>query len=253
MKGTPLRAAIAGMLLAGLSAGAQAHIHDVLTVDFEGLTTGAISGNPNLAPGAGGVCPGAACYQEDGVLIGVVNNPTPEAEHLHRTGTSADRKLSYHADSTGIYLRAKDGHEFALLSLDFDAAISDENPGDGVDDVWEILGFNTAVNPDLTSGDGTNYATRVAYQTVANGTVATGATPLLLDPSFQWVNAVWIHYKGFPAVPGTNGLPSTDFALVIDNVKVGPAVEPVPLPAAVWMMGPAVVALGALRRRRSPA
>lgn len=239
-------------LLLGVSAGAQAHLVNPVTIDFGGLSLGAIAGNANFAPQAGGACPATGtCYEEDGVVIGIVNNPTPASEHLHRAGTAADRKLSYHADSTGIFLRAKDGHEFALISLDFNAAITDENPDTGADEAWEILGFNTAINPDLASGDGTHYATRVAYQTVANGQILTGPNALVLDESFHLVNAVWIHYKGYPAVPGTAGLPAKDFGVVIDNVQIGPAVEAVPVPAAVCMLGSGLAALGALRRRRA--
>jgi len=236
-------------LLLGAAGAAQAHLHEEVVIDFQGGPNGALAsavfGHANLALGVNGVCAGPSnCYHEDDFVIGVVNDPNDEGAHVHRAGSATNRKLSYHSDSTGIYVRALDGHEFALISLDFSAPINEaSNPGDGPDDLWEILGFNTAVNPDLAAGDGTNYDTRVAYQTVANGFDGL----LTLDASFHNINAFWIHYKGFPAVPN----PAPDFELVVDNIRLGPAVEPVPVPAAVWMLGSGVAALGALRRRRS--
>ena len=37
--------------------------------------------------------------------------------------------------------------------MKFNAAIGVENPDTGSNDFWEILGFNTALNPDLDSGE----------------------------------------------------------------------------------------------------
>lgn len=247
----PFAHAILGGLLLGAAGAAQAHLHGEVVIDFQGGPNGALPsavyGHANLALGAGDVCASpnnTDCYHEDDFVIGVVNDPNDDGAHVHRAGSAANRKLSYHSDSTGIYVRALDGHEFALISLDFGAPINEaSNPGDGPDDLWEILGFNTAINPDLAAGDGTNYATRVAYQTVANGFDGL----LTLDASFHNINAFWIHYKGYPAVPN----PAPDFELVVDNIRLGPAVEPVPVPAAVWTLGSGVAALGALRRRRS--
>lgn len=250
MNGTLLGAAFGGLALCGASTAVSAHVLDPVTIDFQGGLASAVYGHANLDLGIGGVCGPSACYIEDGFVIGVVSDPDTEGEHLHRAGLASDRKLAYHADSTGIYVRAVDGHEFSLLSMDFNAATSDENPDTGPGEVWEILGFNTAVNPDLATGNGTDYATRIAYQTVANGSELT----LTLDESFHNINAFWIHYMGFPGVPGTEDPPVIkDFSLLVDNIKLGPAVEPVPLPAAAWLLGSGLAALGAVRRRRGVA
>lgn len=238
-----------GALALGVSGAAQAHLHEEVVIDFQGGPNGALAsavfGHANLALGANGLCAGPGnCYHEDDFVIGVVNDPNDAGAHVHRAGPTTDRELSYHSDSTGIYGRTLDGHEFALISLHFSAPINAaSNPGQGADDLWEILGFNTAVNPDLAGGDGTNYATRVAYQTVANGFDGL----LTLDAAFHNINAFWIHYKGHPDVPN----PAPDFELHVDDIRVGPAVEPVPVPAAVWMLGSSIAALGTLRRRRS--
>lgn len=229
----------AGLL--AVSGAVQAHVAGPVTVDFEALPS-AVFGAANLALVAG-ACQGAgACYAEDGFLVGTVDDPTPfTSEHVHRAGPTGARRLSYHADSSGIYIRGADGHEFGLFSIDIDASFTDENPD--VDGVWEILGFNTAVNPDLASGDGTNYASRIAYQTFANGFTGT----LTLDHEFHEINAFWIHFQGAPAVPST-----LDFAMTIDNVQLGPAeVHPVPVPAlGLWALGAGFAGLvGATRRR----
>ncbi len=84
----------------------------------------------------------------------------------------ANRMLNYHSDSSGIYIRSLDSKAFSLDSMDFMAPItSDENPDSGPNDFWDILGFNTALNPGLDTGTGNceDYATCVAYQKVANG------------------------------------------------------------------------------------
>jgi hypothetical protein len=234
-------------------------------IDFTSLTRNA-DGRPNLAPAPDtGRCQGVGvCYEEDGFIIGVVENGG--IEHLH----AVTGKLSYHADSTGIYVRAKDSSAFSLDSLDLFAPIKNDNPiyggdtptfqtrldGNGnpiLDDngepmlfvtppvsylpsdiglldayeYWEILGFNTALNPDLaaTGNNGTDYSTRIAYQTVANGFSGTVA----LNADFQNINAFWIHYHGYPQAP----INDKDFAMQLDNIVVS---APVPLPAAVWFL-----------------
>lgn len=241
---------IAGALLLASSA-TQAHLAAPVTLEFEGLSGAGVFGAANLAL-SGGACQGSGlCYFEDGLIIGVVDDRTPfTGEHLHRAGSAGDRDLSYHSDSSGIYGRTTDGHEFALKSMVFNAPISTTvdplNPDQGPNDFWEILGFNVAVNPDLDLGDGTTYATRVAYQTVANGFTGT----LTLNEDFHDINAFWIHYRGFPTVPSV----AKDFAVRIDDLVVGPAeVHAVPVPAVgVWMLGGGFASLAGFARRRLP-
>ena len=195
-----------------------------MTIDFNtGMTSASYAGFANNAPIADGHCAGSGpngCYEQNGMVVGIVKDTSNPIAHLHRV-PGADKALSYHSDSSGIYIRSLDSKAFSLDSMDFKAPISANNPDSGVNDYWEILGFNTALNPGLDTGDGTNYATRVAYQTVANGFNGT----LLLNSGFSNINAAWIHYKGYPQTP-TDG---KDFSMALDNVKVSPAAPYIPL------------------------
>ncbi|WP_458137290.1 hypothetical protein [Methylomonas sp. YC3] len=232
-------------------------------IGFSALGT-ATAGKPDLPanPATGG-CPGPSaiygtCYQEDGFLVGVVYEGG--GEHIHSATVSGNKRAQYHADSTGIYIRAKDSSAFSLDSMDFYAPINAGNPiyGDnptysayndgnggqylvpepvssspddtallGDNEYWEILGFNSAANPGLAgaTSDGTNYSTRVAYQTVANGFQGN----LLLNEDFRNINAFWIHYHGFPRVPDIG----ISFGMQLDNVNISTAV---PIPSAAWLL-----------------
>jgi hypothetical protein len=186
-----------------------------VTVDFQGMTFATYSGAANVASLADGSCPGNAalgCYLEDGMAIGIVADSSNPVAHLHRAGPAANRSLSYHADSSGIYVRALDGSVFNLDALQFTAPLSGANPDAGADDVWEILGFDAAINPALDTGDGVNYPARVALQTVANGFNGL----LNLAPGFQNISSFWIHYRGYPQTPSDG----KDFEVRIDNVQL---------------------------------
>lgn len=200
-----------------------------VTIDFSAMNapTGfsSYAGKANLAPAAGGLCSGTGlqgCYYEDGVAIGIVNDSSNPVAHLHRAGSVADRELQYHADSTGIYLRALDGSAFGLLSLDFEAPLdAAENPDSGAADFWEVMGFNTSVNPTLDTD--TAFPTRVAYQTVANGFNG----PLVLGADFLNINAFWITYNGYHQTP----VDGKAYSVSIDNValnSVAPVVAETP-------------------------
>lgn len=260
---------LALVALSAITADAAAAIATPVTLDFSTLTLGSIGGKSNLAPLANGNCAGtgfSGCYYEDGVAVGIVEDTGNLTAHLHRVTTGPNPPLlGYHSDSSGVYIRAVDGTAFSLSSMDFLAPISDANviygnnpsfvdgiilPPDpplttpGSNEYWEILGFNTAVNPSIGTGDGTNYTTRVAYQQVVNGFDG----ELTLNSDFQNINAFWIHYKGYPQTP-TNGIA---FSVDIDNVKLGPAVTaPVPIPAAAWLFGSGLLGLLSLARRKT--
>ncbi len=230
---------LAAVALGSVTGTAAAAITSPVTIEFEGLLLSSFDGKGNVTPLALGACPDD-CYHEDGAAFGVVNDPLDGQEHLHRNGGAADRAVGYHADSSGIYVRADDSTPFSLDSLDFSAPISDTNPGTGP--LWEILGFNTALNDNLASGNGTDYVTRVAYQTVDNGFSGT----FTLDAAFHNISAFWIHHVGYPAVP-TDGV---DFGMELDNVHLSAAVAAVPVPAAVWLFGSALLGLAASARKR---
>jgi hypothetical protein len=208
-----------------------------------GMTQQAYAGKPNTVPDVGGNCFGTnaeGCYYEDGLVVGIVKDSSSSTAHLHRSGISSDRMLAYHSDSSGIYIRAQDSTAFSLNSMDFKAPIdaAEGNPDSGPNDFWEILGFNTALNPDLDLGDGTNYATRVAYQQVFNGFDGL----LTLNSGFSSINAFWIHYNGYTQTP-TDG---KEFAMKLDNVRV----SAVPIPATLWLFLSGMMGLLALGKKR---
>lgn len=214
----------------GLSNTVNAAVTGPTTISFNPFPYASISGFGNVEPLAGGNCPGSrntGCYYEDGMAVGIVEDTSNPISHLHGNGSGSVVALGYHSDSSGIYVRAVDGSAFRLTSMLFEAFIDAAgNPGTGPDDVWEILGFNTAENPELDIGDGTNYSTRIAYQTVANGFNEV----LTLDSAFNNINAFWIHYKGYPQTP----IDGKQFSMQLDNIVLG---APVPLPAAAWLFG----------------
>lgn len=228
--------------LAAFASPAGAAITGPVTIDFENLSLDAFAGKANATPAASGACVGsgfAACYVEDGMVVGTIADSSNPIAHLHRHIDGDNIAVEYHSDAAGIYVRALDGGVFSLDSMHFAAPIdASENPGDGPDDVWEILGFSTATNADLDLGDGTNYATRVAYQTVANGFDGL----LVLDSSFRNIAAFWIHFKGYPQTP----IDGKSFGVHIDDIQV----SAVPVPAAAWLMVSGLAGLAATARRR---
>jgi hypothetical protein len=243
-----------------VSGAANAAITGPTTIDFTGMRFSSVAGKANVTPQANGDCFGAgnnACYIEGGtysplgaytgggkgVVVGIVEDTSNGTAHIHREGDITAATLGYHSDSSGIYIRAQDSTAFSLTSFDFNAPIIvGVNPDTGANDVWEILGFSTALNPELGAGDGTNYATRVAYQTVANGFEGV----LNLDPAFQNISAFWIHYKGYPQTP----LDSKAFGMDLDNVVLN-APAAVPVPAAVWLFGSGLMGILASRRKKA--
>lgn len=230
---------------------ASATVATETVIDFGGtgnviMTSSSYAGFANNAPIAGGNCAGSGstgCLYQNDMVIGTIEDTSNSTAHLHRSGSASDRKLGYHADSPGIYVRALDSSAFSLISMDFFAAISDENPDNGTDDFWEILGFNTASNPGLDTGNGTDYATRVAYQTVANGFSGN----LLLNSEFQNINAFWIHFNGYPQTPADG----KEFGMSLDNIKVDAAVSSVPVPAAAWLFGTGLLGLISFGRKKT--
>ncbi|MDD2658560.1 MAG: DUF3570 domain-containing protein [Methylococcales bacterium] len=205
-------------------------------INFSGLVRSSYGGASNTSS----PCNSVRCYFEGGMEFGSVY--LDGTEHIHVGGglvAGSNHSILSSSDSTGVYMRATNGAAFSLQSILLNETFtssSGNNPmyganptynsfgtiqpqvgatAPGPQEKWEILGFNTAVNPNLSSGDGTNYPNVIAYQTVANG--FTGV--LTLNSAFQDVNAVWIHYFGYPGIP-QNGI---NFALNIGDVVVGNA------------------------------
>ncbi|MGR8930710.1 MAG: hypothetical protein ACU836_08725 [Gammaproteobacteria bacterium] len=265
--------ALAGMSQAGSAALTGT---DTVTIDFPSsiMTDAAYGYGANDAPTSDGTCPstgGAPCYEEDGFVIGTPANGDM-TNHVHRVNVSLkDRAMAYHADSSGIYLRAADLSAFNLKSMEFDAEfkvggenliygpdmdftnpLSDDQADIGLlgpDERWEIFGFSNAVNPDIVANDG--YPTATAYATIANGFVGTVGTDagndFVLGEAFKDVGAIWIHYFGFPGKPA-----GISFYMETDNLLLGaPEVANVPVPAAVWMFGSGLFGLLSLNRRNA--
>lgn len=202
---------------------------------------------------ADGTCAEGTCAYQNGMVIGVVSDP--DGAHLHPAGSigsTSNRNVDFHEDSTGYYFRALDSTAFQLTSFKFNSVYDDASnyyayTADGTpnpdhsatNDVFEILGFSDAVNVGLNAGNGTDYANRVAYQTVENGFNGT----VVLNDDFKNVAAVWIHYKGIPSVAAVSQVGKV-WKVNLDDISVGAAVAaPVPVPAAVWMFGTGLMGL----------
>lgn len=197
--------------------GSPANNDKALTIDFNtGMNYSAYAGHANVAPVVGGNTPGigsSGAYYEEGMVVGIVEDTSNPIAHVHRNGSSVDRNIGYHSDSTGLYIRAQDSSAFSLNSMDFSAPIDTaENPDSGSGEYWEILGYSSALNPTLDTD--ANSGSWIARQTVTNGFSGT----LVLDSSFSNISAFWIHYHGYQQTP-TDG---KAFAMELDNIKVSP-------------------------------
>ena len=277
---------IYGVVFAGLAAtagSASAAITGLTIIDFQTLNLSAIYGSPNLDGSAGNT----QTYLEKGVRIGIVDDPLDTGAHLHKA-SGVNIKLQYHADSSGIYVRAADDTAFSLQALDFLSPYNDLNPhtvgglgnGNASSDYWHIYGFSDARNPGMLTANGTydpvNEVTwnptdpnggfptnpAVAHATVVNGTDKLGLNLLSPEPgdllslngSFGNIKSFWIHYNGYPHSPNTyvnpdgSGPGVYDFAMEVDNIKLN---APVPVPAAVWMFLSGMMGLLALGRKKS--
>lgn len=267
MKKTKLVYGVMLGALASVTGSANAAITSPAVVDFGHavgrtetvLTSGAYYGKPNADSGVAGACFGGTCVAQNGMLVGTIKDDSSANAHVHQSGTQADRMLAFHNDSGGMYFRVSDLTSFSLDSVTISAPYATDNPyarslaADGTSlnanynpayDYFEILGFSEAYNPDLDKGDGTNYSTRVAYQTIYNGFDGS----LALNSDFRNVKGVWIHYAGVP----NTGNATFSFHADIDNIAVSAAqVAAVPVPAAVWMFGTGL--LGMLSFGRSKA
>jgi len=198
------------------------------------LPVGAYYGHANTAPGADGTCNTTACIYQNGLVVGTLSEAINTGGHLHALNSVTDSELSYHADAPGIYIRALDSTAFSLHSIQFKAP-------------YEIIGFSSALNPDLTNGDGTHYSNRVAYQTVENGFSGT----LALNQDFANVAAVWIHFHGAQSVEDIIEI-GAEFKVQIDDIAVDTPTA-VPLPAASWILGSGLLGLISIaRKNRQP-
>lgn len=242
---------INGLLLAGLVTASGAVSAAVTTINFDGMGP-AYGGHANAAaPCTNGE---AECYAESGFLIGVVSDPTL-TNHVHGDingfdGVNFQYGLGYHNDSSGMYMRRADGEAFTVSEVDFSAAFGFAS-GNVRKGFWEILGFDQAVNPNLSSGNGTNYANRTAYQTVNNYANDFTNGLLTLNSDFNdadGIKGLWIHFNGAPSTALAG--PGLPFKVEIDNLVVGD-VAAVPVPAAAWLFGSGLLGLLSFGRKKS--
>ena len=214
------------------------------TINFSTYYRSAYEGDANLADIEGCIT-SHGCYAEEfkdsqgnslgQMVFGAVS--FNGSEHIHR-GPGLDPgshfSLTSLSDSDGVYIRAANGASFSLKSMLIDSSFNASNPmyganpttdslgniqpqvgatTPGPNEKWQIFGFSTAVNPNLSSTDGYNSPNLVASQTVANGFSGV----LTLNSAFQNVKSVWIHYFGYPGIP-TNGIL---YEMDIGNIVVG--------------------------------
>lgn len=269
MKTSALTTAIAVLL--GVAGTTQA-----ATVTFQSVST-AVYGKANQPGSGNGGCNSQSCYVENGIVVGVVKDPTDDANtgHLHRQGPTSDREIQYHPDAPGMYVRLASNGSFSLQSLD----INVESPSpEGEGGKFVIYGYNTSTpnnNPLLLkttpflggatpSGtvNGIPYynstwvgGTPVAYYEFpnTNGPETTVNLGDELPAEFGNITAFWLHYYGFPYTPGINYSPGTypDWDIRVDNIVLGDPISPppIPLPAAFWLLGGALMGLTVLRKK----
>lgn len=186
------------------------------TIEFASMPVAAYFGSANTTPQANGLCVGAGssgCFSEDGFVIGTLDDPSGGGEHLHRAGPASNRRLQYHSDSPGIYLRAASLGVFNLDSLDFRSPIdAGDNPDSGAGEFWNIFGFSAAINPTLANDTDATSPTPITQVQVANGFDGR----LELNGLFDNVGAVWIFYNGYPQTPADGKA----FSLEVDNIDV---------------------------------
>ncbi len=103
--------------------GSPANNAKASTIDFNtGMQYSAYAGHANVAPVAGGNTPGtgfSGAYYEEGMVVGIVKDTSNPIAHVHRGGSTADRNIMYHSDSSGLYIRAQDSSAFSLNSIGF--------------------------------------------------------------------------------------------------------------------------------------
>ena len=233
-----------------------------------GMNLGSYAGFANTTPITGGDCSGSGfedCYYEDGLVVGIVRDTSNSSAHLHREGLVANRKLGYHSDASGIYIRAQDSTAFKLTSLDFNSSAGPENPDAngtyidpdterevtgkaGPEDFWEILGYSSATNIGLDTAP--NSGSWIARQTVTNGFNGILFPYSDVDSNnindFNNISAFWIHYNLYQQTPADG----KQFGMLLDNVVVNKP-EGVPLPAAVWMFLSGMIGLLALGKKKA--
>ncbi|PPD21657.1 MAG: hypothetical protein CTY17_08290 [Methylomonas sp.] len=213
------------------------------TVDFGTgtavLNAGAFYGKANEPAIAGGLCPSGSCIVQNGMVVGTpsdISQQPNDQGHLHRGGSGSNRAINYHQDAPGIYIRALDSSAFSLNSIRVDTRYHDANnpytPGQpGYDPAlhnWHMLGFNSAVNRDLSDLNKNpicaNFSTCVTSLSFANGFNGT----LTLDNTWQNISAAWIVFSNFNSVSKITADPLDPSSIIpfdiqLDDINVSPS------------------------------
>lgn len=216
-------------LLIGGQAGAA-----TTTIDFEAMTDGAYYGKNN-AEGSSNCVGFFNCYEEGGLLFGTPDDATAPFAHVHRGYDliELDTGIEYHGDSAGIYVRSADLGAFDLQSLH----VRDIAGSAGT--TFNIVGFGEAYNPTIV-GASSPFTGQVATDIITANGLKT------FDASFENIKAFWVFYDGYSFTPSDG----TNWNIVLDDIAVEHAAV-VPLPAAAWMMGAALLTLAGTARRRA--
>jgi hypothetical protein len=196
---------------------------DIVTIDFEEMTDNAFYGKNNTDGFAN--CAGFYnCYSEGGLVFGTPDDVNAPFSHVHRAYDPIELTtgLEYHGDSAGVYVRSADLSAFNLESL-----VARDIAGT-VGTTFNIIGFSEAYNPTIV-GESGPFAGQVAADVITQNGIKT------FDSSFENIKAFWVFYDGHSATPSDG----TNWDIVLDDIQI----SPVPLPAAAWFMGTAVLGL----------
>lgn len=200
----------------------------------------AVYGKTNESGGTfTGDCTSANCYVQNGVVVGGVNDPTDPQAHLHRQGTSSNRELQYHPDSTGMYVRLSDKTNFSLQSI----YINVTNGITGGN--FKLYGFENAINDGMLTSEGATQGGTgsssdpegsntppIASYTIPNdgsyNQTIRIADLMTVDKDWSNIGAFWLTFEGFNHSPTTNYSEGSypDWDIRIDDIVLGAACQP---------------------------
>jgi len=264
--------AVAGGLLVGMlsvSGQASAHLAGETTFDFSsGIFRDAFDPQTPIAI----AMPGAVFsrdtqdYIQDGIQhssIGFGTDPGFSVatfdddfgggtSHVHGGTTNGSRVSQLEADAGGGFFKLLDGDAFSIGGLDV-ASMNLALVGGGFSTVT-FRGYTSAdfsAHVDVTLGDGTSNAVTSADFDTETGAGFNG-THLHLDEVVGFGELYLFEYW-FDEVGRANNpafVPTANNLLIeIDNVEFGPEVSHVPVPAAVYLFGTALLGLGGMRKK----
>ena len=226
-----------------------------------------INGNPMNAavqPAFGGL------YNEENMIhtaIGFGSAPGSEnsllkfssgSSHLHGTTINGSRTSRLEPDAGGGMFELGDKSSFSLLGLDI-AQLELNLTGAGASTTMTIRGYTSAdysSSHDVTIGEAGGIPVDVLGGVFDTETGAgINGTHLHLDEVAEFGELYLVEYF-FDASGRANNPGSTpaygNFLVAFDNVEFGPVVvSSVPVPAAVYLFGTALLGLGGMRKKQT--